>query len=143
VRNARASMPQRVINSKSIYKEKGVNFTVVRKTIVQDLSSRYHNTYKSNEHQPREGELVGTTHIYRWFDRTSAFSKLLCNAVYPASVNPPTASPAPSISLSSPSPLRMPKPARGTGLKIGLAKITAGLNVGLEVMLTDLENEPE
>lgn len=37
----------------------------------------------------------------------------------------------------------MPKPARGTGLKIGLAKITAGLNVGLEVMLTGLGNEPE
>ena len=37
----------------------------------------------------------------------------------------------------------MPRLARGTGLRIGLAKIIAGLNVGLEVMLTGLENEPE
>jgi hypothetical protein len=36
----------------------------------------------------------------------------------------------------------MPKPIRGTGLRIGLAKTIAGLNVGLEVMLTDLGNEP-
>jgi len=51
-----------------------------------------------------------------------------------SNVNPPTASPAPCTSLSSSSPL-LPI-YRGTGLKIGLAKIMDDLRVGLEVMLT-------
>lgn len=54
-------------------------------------------------------------------------------------LNPPTASPAPSTSLSSPS-LRIP---RTKGLSIGLDKPIDARNVGLDVIDTGLEYELE
>lgn len=56
---------------------------------------------------------------------------------------PPTASPAPSISLSSSSPRLTLTPDRGTGRKIGLAKPIEALRVGLEVIQADLDKEAD
>lgn len=63
------------------------------------------------------------------------------NSVNHPRVKPPTASPAPSISLSSPSALLIPTADRCTGRKIGLANPIDALKVGLDVILTGLGKE--
>ncbi len=59
-------------------------------------------------------------------------------AIHPR-LRPPTASPAPSTSLSSPSNLRV----RGTGLIIGLDKPIDARNVGLDVMFIERGYDPD